>query len=158
RVSGVIVDRHAVRAIGDERGTPAELRVGEWTGFRSRFWTVLVRPDATAALQRPSAFTIDLRPSDGAEALAWRYTVYSGPVQHAALPRVDPQLGRLLFSGLLFCLRPLSFGLLWLFRALTELMGHPGPAIIGLAVSVKVVLLPLPAVAERLQRRVNATQ
>src|SRR5262249_53762627 len=99
-----------------------------------------------------------LRLSEEFGPLAWRYTFYSGPLEHAALTRADPQLGRLLFSGLWFWLRPLSFGLLWLLRGLTALIGHPGVAIIALAVSVKILLLPLPTVAERLQEQVNATQ
>jgi YidC/Oxa1 family membrane protein insertase len=74
------------------------------------------------------------------------------------LTRADPRLGRLLFSGLWFWLRPLSFGLLFLLRGLTELVGHPGFAIIALAMSVKILLLPLTLVAERLQEQVNATQ
>ena len=41
---------------------------------------------------------------------------------------------------------------------MTELIGHPGAAIIALAVSVKIFLLPLTVVAERLQEQVNATQ
>ena len=43
-------------------------------------------------------------------------------------------------------------------RGLTELVGHPGAAIIALAVSVKILLLPLTAIAERLQEQVNVTQ
>src|SRR4030095_4209024 len=59
---------------------------------------------------------------------------------------------------LCFCLRPRSFGLLCLLRGLTEVIGHPGAAIIALAVSVKILLLQLTAVAERLQEQVNATE
>jgi len=88
----------------------------------------------------------------------WRYTFYDGPLERDALTRADPQLGRLLYSGLWFWLRPLSFGLLFLLRGLTELIGHPGVAVIALAVSVKILLLPLTAVAERLQEQVNVTQ
>src|SRR4029453_8492856 len=45
----------------------------------------------------------------------------------------------------------------FLLRGLTELIGHPGFAIIALAVSVKILLLPLTVIAERLQEQVNAT-
>ncbi|HEX5529386.1 MAG TPA: membrane protein insertase YidC, partial [Methylomirabilota bacterium] len=54
--------------------------------------------------------------------------------------------------------RALALGLLRLLRGLTALLGHPGVAIVALAVSVKVLLLPLGALAERLQEQVNATQ
>src|SRR5206468_12853009 len=90
--------------------------------------------------------------------LSWSDTFYAGPLEHATLTRADPRLGRLLFSGLWFWLRPLSFGLLFLLRGLTELIGHPGAAIIALAVSVKILLLPLTTVPEPLQEQVNVTQ
>jgi YidC/Oxa1 family membrane protein insertase len=127
-------------------------------GFRSRFWTTLVRSDGPGVLEPRPGASAALRLSDERGRLSWRYTSYSGPLEKAALTRADPQLGRLLFSGLWFWLRPLSFGLLFLLRGLTELIGHPGAAIIALAVSVKIFLLPLTAVAERLQEQVNATQ
>jgi YidC/Oxa1 family membrane protein insertase len=97
-------------------------------------------------------------PADEPGRLSWRYTFYSGPVEHRALTAADPELGRLVFSGLWSWLRALSFGLLYLLRGLTALIGNPGIAIIALAASVKLLLLPLAMVAERLQAQVNATQ
>jgi YidC/Oxa1 family membrane protein insertase len=158
RMSRVIVAGGAVRVVGDDRREPAMLRAGDWTGFRSRFWTLLARSDGAGGLEPGAGATGPLGLSDERGRLSWRYTFYAGPLEHGALTRADPQLGRLLFSGLWFWLRPLSFGLLFLLRGLTELIGHPGVAIIGLAVSVKVLLLPLTAVAERLQEQVNVTQ
>src|SRR5438034_1274388 len=64
----------------------------------------------------------------------------------------------MLFSGLWSWLRPLSFALLFLLRGLTAVVGHPGLAIIALALSVKILLLPLTAMADRLQTQVNAVQ
>jgi len=157
RTSRVIVAHDAVRVIGDDIREPTTLRAGDWMGFRSRFWTLLVRSGAAGHLEAGHGTGAALRLSEEGP-LAWRYTFYSGPLEHAALTRADPQLGRLLFSGLWFWLRPLSFGLLWLLRGLTALIGHPGVAIIALAVSVKILLLPLTTVAEWLQEQVNATQ
>ena len=113
---------------------------GDWTGYRNRFWAILMRR------------------ADDPERLTWRYTFYSGPVEERALTRVDPALRQLLFSGLWSWLRALSWALLFLLRGLTAVVGHPGVAIIALAVSVKLLLLPLTLVAERLQRNVDATQ
>ena len=158
RMSRVIVAGGAVRVVGDDRREPTMLRAGDWIGFRSRFWTLLVRSDGAAGLEPRPGATAPLGLSDERGRLAWRYTFYAGPLEHGALARADPQLGRLLFSGLWFWLRPLSFGLLFLLRGLTELIGHPGAAIIALAVSVKILLLPLTTVAERLQEQVNVTQ
>src|SRR5262245_64597493 len=64
----------------------------------------------------------------------------------------------MVLSGLWFWLSGLSLALLSLLRGLTGLVGHPGVAIISLAVSVKILLLPLTTIAERLQEQVNATQ
>ncbi len=122
----------------------SRVEVGEggsvWTGFRGRFWAMLMRH------------------ADDPEGLTWRYTFYSGPIEDRALTRVDPELRQLLFSGLWSWLRVLSFGLLFLLRGLTTLVGHAGVAIVALAASVKLLLLPLTLVAERLQEQVNATQ
>jgi len=157
RMSRVRAADGAVREIGDDHREPIVLREGDWIGFRSRFWTTLVRSDGGRVEPRPGA-NAPLGLSDEQGRLAWRYTFYAGPLERGALSRADPQLGRLLYSGLWFWLRPLSFGLLFLLRGLTELIGHPGVAIIALAVSVKILLLPLTAVAERLQEQVNVTQ
>ncbi len=158
RMSRVVVAGGAVHAIGDDGREPATLHAGDWMGFRSRFWTMLVRSDGPGALESRPGARAPVGLSDERGRLSWRYTFYGGPLEKAALTRADPQLGRLLFSGLWFWLRPLSFGLLFLLRGLTEVIGHPGAAIIALAVSVKIFLLPLTAVAEHLQGKVNATQ
>jgi YidC/Oxa1 family membrane protein insertase len=157
RMSRVIVTGR-VRTVRDDSREPTALRAGDWTGFRSRFWALLVRSDGAGDLEPQPGATAPLALTDERGRLSWRYTFYAGPLEHATLTRADPRLGRLLFSGLWFWLRPLSFGLLFLLRGLTELIGHPGFAIIALAVSVKVLLLPLTIVAERLQEQVNATQ
>ena len=102
-------------------------------GFRSRFWTMLVRSEGAGGLEPQPGAGSPVGLSDEPGRLAWRYTVYSGPLEKAALTRADPRLGRLLYSGLWFWLRPLSFGLQVLLRGLTELIGHPGLAIIALA-------------------------
>jgi YidC/Oxa1 family membrane protein insertase len=159
RVGRVTVAGGAVHALPDQPGAGVALRAGEWAGVRGRFWAMLARPNNAAAAVEP-------RPGPGVALVAepapaateWRYTIYAGPVERPPLGRVDPELERLLLSGLWWWLRALALGFLALLRALTAWIGHPGVAIIALAVSVKVLLLPLAAVAERLQERVNATQ
>lgn len=159
RVDRVVVGGAGVRVGGEATGATIRLGAGDWAGVRDRFWTMLARSDDCASAGEPRpGHAVVLAPADRRERLSCRYTIYSGPIETRALARADPHLERLLFSGLWSWLRPLSFALLWLLRGLTELVGHPGPAIIALGVSVKVLLLPLTAVAERLQEQVNATQ
>lgn len=155
-VDAVIVGA-GVRAI-QPRG-PVPVDPGDWTGAAGRFWTILARSDdcGGAVQARPGA-GVALSPREGRHPLACRYVLYAGPIESRALAAADPRLERLLFSGLWSGLRPLSFALLGLLRALTELVGHPGPAIVLLAVSVKILLLPLTMVADRLQQQVNAAQ
>jgi len=158
RVSRVVLAGGVVRVLGDDGRDPLPLRAGDSVGVRSRFWVLLVRSDGAGSLEPRSGASVALVPVDEPERLSWRYVFYSGPVESRALSRVDPELERLLFSGLWSWLRSLSFGLLSLLRWLTAVTGHHGTAIVALAVSVKLLLLPLAAVAERLQEKVNATQ
>jgi YidC/Oxa1 family membrane protein insertase len=158
RVQRVAVGPGGVRVLGDETRGSTPLRTGDWAGFRSRFWAILLRSDGAASLEPRSGAGLVLVPAEDPGRLSWRYTFYSGPVEHRALTAADPELGRLVFSGLWPWLRTLSFGLLYLLRGLTTLVGSPGIAIIALAASVKLLLLPLTTVAERLQEKVNATQ
>ena len=160
RVDRVIVDGTGVRVVGDDARDPIRLGRGDWAGFAGRFWTMLVRSDdCGGSLEPRPGGALALAPAaDGRQPSACRYVFYSGPIETRALVGADPRLERLLFSGLWSWLRPLSSGLLSLLRALTGMVGHPGVAIVLLAVSVKILLLPLTAVAGRLQDQVNAAQ
>jgi YidC/Oxa1 family membrane protein insertase len=158
RVQPVAVGPGGVRNLGDDKGSSAPLATGDWAGFRSRFWAILLRSEGAARLEPRSGPGLVLIPAEEPGRLTWRYTFYSGPVEHRALTGADPELGRLVFSGLWSWLRALSFGLLYLLRGLTAFIGNPGIAIIALAASVKLLLLPLSIVAGRLQEQVNTTQ
>jgi len=158
RVGKVIVGAGGVRGHAEAAELVTPLGEGDWAGFRSRFWAMVVRPDGAAALESRPGAGIALVAAGGQDRLSWRYVFYSGPVAKQALARTDPELGRLLFSGLWSWLRVLSFGLLYLLHSLITLIGNSGVAIVALAVSVKILLLPLAAVAHRLQEQVNATQ
>jgi YidC/Oxa1 family membrane protein insertase len=132
------------------------LRAPDWVGFHSRFWALLLRSDGASVLEPGSGVIVSRAPET--EPLVWRYTFYAGPLEKVALTHADPALAQLLFSGLWSWLRALSFALLALLRGLTAVAGHPGIAIVALALSVKALLLPLTTAAERLQEQVNATQ
>ena len=159
RVSPVVIGDGTVRSgAGDGRDQPVVLTAGDWAGVRSRFWALLVRPGGPGSLEPGPGGHLALLAGEASEKLTWRYAFYSGPVESHALAGADSRLRGLLFSGLWSWLRALSFGLLSLLRGLTLVTGHPGLAIIALAIAVKLLLLPLAVVAERLQERVNATQ
>jgi YidC/Oxa1 family membrane protein insertase len=162
RVGRVRVGAGAVRSVAADPETDARLPAGEWAGVRGRFWAMLARPDDRDAvvdpLPEPGVAVWSVAREAVSAAPEWRYTIYAGPLERPALGRTDPQLERLLLSGLWWWLRALALGLLALLQTLTALLGHPGVAIIGLAVSVKLLLLPLARVADRLQEQVNAAQ
>ncbi|HWN55400.1 MAG TPA: YidC/Oxa1 family membrane protein insertase [Methylomirabilota bacterium] len=158
RVSRVVVGEGGVRVVRDDRRDSVPLRAGDWTGFRSRFWAILLRSDDAGALEPRSPTSVAVVPADEPGRLSWRYTLYSGPLEKDALTHAAPALEQMLFSGLWSWLRPLSFALLFLLRGLTAVVGHPGVAIIALALSVKILLLPLTAMADRLQTQVNTVQ
>ena len=157
RIDRVVVGGGGMRVVGDDTRGAVRLGAGDWAGVRNRFWTMLVRSEhcATALQPRPGDAVVLIAAAPSGDAPC-HYTFYSGPIETRALARADPQLERLLFSGLWSWLRPLSFALLWLLRRLTLVIGHPGVAIIALAASVKILLLPLTLVADRLQEQVNA--
>ena len=154
RMSRVIVTRR-VRVIRDDSREPTRLRAGDWMGFRSRFWTLLTRSDGAGDFAPEPGAGAPLGLTDEPGRLSWRYTFYGGPLENGSLTRADPRLGRLVFSGLWFWLRPLTFGVQYLLRGLTGLIGHPGAAIIALAVSVEILLSPLTVIAEWLRERVS---
>jgi YidC/Oxa1 family membrane protein insertase len=158
RVQRVLVSPGGILILGDEAGKPTPFRLGEWAGIRSRFWAILLQADGAGSLEPRPGEGLRLASAVEPEHLTWRYTFYSGPVEPRALTAADPELGRLFLSGLWFWLRALSFGLLYLLRGLTGILGNHGLSIIALAVCVKLLLLPLTKIAERLQEQVNATQ
>jgi len=158
RVSRVIIAPGGVRDVGDVARDPAPLGAGDWVGFRGRFWAVLLRSSDAGLLEPRSGAILGLVTPDQPGRLSWRYTFYSGPLERGALTSAGPGLERLLFSGLWSGLRALSLALLLLLHWLIGLVGQPGLAIVLLAVSVKLLLLPVAVVAERWQERVNVIQ
>ena len=157
RIDRVVVGGGGIRVVGDDTRGAVGLGAGDWAGVRNRFWAMLVRSDhcATALEPRPREAVGLIRRTAASDALSL-YASTPGRSRRARSPAPIRSLERLLFSGLWSWLRPLSFALLWLLRRLTLVIGHPGVAIIALAVSVKILLLPLTLVADRLQEQVNA--
>lgn len=158
RVERVILGASGVRVPGDAGNVSTPLGSGDWVGFRSRFWTFVARPDRASTLMSRPEGGLAVIAAAGPDMISWTYVFYSGPVEYKALTRADPDLRRLIFAGLWFWLRALSLALLHLLHSLIAMTGNAGVAIVALAVSVKIALVPLAAVAHRLQEQVNATQ
>jgi YidC/Oxa1 family membrane protein insertase len=158
RVSRVVVSGTGTRTVDDRRDS---IRLGahDWAGFRSRFWTIVVAADGGDIIDSGSATRMVIRlVAPTTERHEWRCTFYSGPIERAALNRTAPVLDAMLLSGLWTWLRALALALLWLLNGLSMIVGSPGFGIIALAVSVKILLLPLAAFAERLQEQVDAAR
>jgi YidC/Oxa1 family membrane protein insertase len=157
-VSRVVVSDMGTRTVDDRRDS---IRLGsrDWAGFRGRFWAIVGVSDGGSLLGPGSATPMGIR-LDGPnpERREWRCTFYSGPIERAALSHTAPVLDAMLLSGLWSWLRALALAVLWLLNGLSAVAGSPGVGIIALAFSVKILLLPLAAFAERLQEEVNATQ
>ena len=114
--------------------------VAGWRGLRNRFWVLACRAG----------------PMTGSAAA--RFECYAGPLDLRLLQRQAPGLDAALFPGLWRWMRGLTLGLSWLLDRLVALIGQPGPAVIALALVVKLLMAPLSALAGRWQRQVNLTQ
>lgn len=126
---------------------------GGWIGVRNRFWALLARrADAEPWQYEPGqGWTTPLTPGS-------RFEIYGGPLTPSALAKVDGRFGGLLFRGLWFWLRWLSFGLLALLNGLHAVIGNWGLSVLALSLCVKLLMTPLTDLAERWQRQVNAVQ
>jgi len=124
-----------------------------WVGVRNRFWALLARrSDAEPWQYEPGqGWSTPLTPGT-------RIEIYGGPLSPSALTRVDEGLTGLMFQGLWFWLRWLSFGLLALLNGLHALIGNWGLSVLALSLCVKVLMTPLTHLAERWQRQVNTVQ
>jgi YidC/Oxa1 family membrane protein insertase len=158
RVSGAVVTEAGAQTV-DDRRDPIRLGPRDWAGQRSRFWAIVGFSETGGVVDPRSITAMVIRLGEPPlERREWRCTLYSGPVEQSALDRAAPALDRMLLSGLWSWLRALALGLSWLLNRLSVIVGSPGVGVVGLAVLVKLLLLPLTALAERLQEQVNATQ
>jgi YidC/Oxa1 family membrane protein insertase len=154
-VRAVAVDDEGQRNL--ESGAMAR-ELSAWVGVRNRFATALLEADravaVTVVLEIPNEPRVRLQPA-GSE-LALR--LYAGPVEKSSLAEVDPRLTGMLFAALWDWLRWLCFAMLWLLTTIHGFVGNIGAAIVLLSLLVKVMMLPLTQLADRLQASVNRTQ
>ena len=143
----------------ENQQTTATLKPDNWSGIRSRFWTLLLQNQNTSA-----EFTADFTqqglprvtlysPMTAKQSLNFR--IYSGPVALQPLQETSKELGDLLYSNLWSWMRYICLGLLFILTTLYGWIGNYGLSIIALALAVKFLMLPLTTLADRWQHEVN---
>jgi len=137
------------------------LAPGDWAGVRGRFQALMVRAEVPLRMGahelEADRATVVLSNSDHPDE-AVCLTVYSGPISRDALGAAAPKLRGMLYAMLWEPLRQLSFGLQWLLDRWQDLVGRAWLAILLLSLSVKMLMAPLIAIAERWQAQVNRTK
>jgi YidC/Oxa1 family membrane protein insertase len=136
------------------------LAAGDWVGVRGRFATTMVRADAPLWVEAGETTAdfpwVRIRTADAASAGAC-LTIYEGPISRDDLAAAAPELKSMLYAMLWEPLRQLSFGLQWMLDRWQDLVGRAWLAILLLSLSVKLLMAPLIAIAERWQVDVNRT-
>jgi len=158
QVRYVALGRDTVRQVDLDQPEPVRV-FADWAGFRSRFWAVL------ASGQEENDFDLQTGANNSNAVLhrrdelkQKRYLFYLGPVEPTELMAVDSLLGELMYAGLWFWLRWISFGLYYLLGWIQSFVPPWGEAIILLSVAVNVLMSPLSRMADRLQQEVHATE
>ena len=164
RARAVAVRQGEQRELADEEAPTTQggrLEAGEWAGVRGRFQTVMVRAEVPLRLELdetlPDRPHLSLRNADHPSE-ATCLTVYAGPVSRDDLAAAAPELRSMVYAMLWAPLRQLSFGLQWMLDRWQDLVGRAWLAILLLSLSVKLLMAPLIAIAERWQADVNRTK
>ncbi|MCP3999312.1 MAG: membrane protein insertase YidC [Gammaproteobacteria bacterium] len=129
-----------------------------WTGIRSRYWTLLVQPVGKAVsvkVEYAAENLPELQLATGSAESSHQVKLYAGPIEWQSLKQVSPELSEMLFAALWDFLRVLTFGMLILLDWLYGLVGHYGLAIVLLSLSAKILMSPLTMLADRWQADVN---
>ena len=139
--------------------TTAAMEPGDWYGIRNRFWTLLLQSE-DGQMEVEADYTNEGSPQltlygslTTEQPLSLK--IYAGPVELQQLSSTATELDNLFFSHLWSWMRIISFGLLYILTGLYALIGDYGLAIIALAFAVKILMLPLTAVADKWQHEVN---
>jgi YidC/Oxa1 family membrane protein insertase len=166
RVRAVLIDSQGEVDVepGNSVTLGADAASGQWVGVRNRFWALLAHPQNDSGVLRveeqgenlPRLDILDDR--NLADRSSRKYALYAGPMSAESLRETSPVLKSMLYPGLWEWLRALCFALAWLLDMLYGWIGNYGIAIIALALVVKVLMLPLTALAEYWHRQVNRTQ
>ena len=146
---------------GEQGIVDRPLAAGDWVGIRGRFKATMIRSDVPLVIAAEEAQSdlpmIRLRAADSASG-ELRLTRYAGAIERNRLEAVDPALRGMFYAMLWEPLRQLSFGLQWMLDRWQDLVGRAWLAILLLSLSVKLLMAPMIAIAERWQADVNRTK
>lgn len=135
------------------RDTKDTLKIGQWVGSYSKFWTLCIQPGkASQPVSFDNGSILIASPIDSIAHPSLR--IYCGPIEYHELQKVDVKLSKLLYP-LPFWIRWLSVGFLYLFDILLSIFKSVPVALILLSVCVKIILAPLFKIASAWQKQVN---
>ena len=145
----------------DESAHELTATASDWTGIRSRYWTLLAQPVSEAIsvkVEYAAENLPELQLATDSIGSSRQVKLYAGPIEWQSLKQASPVLSEMLFAALWDFLRALTFGMLILLDWLYGLVGHYGLAIILLSLSAKILMSPLTMLADRWQADVNRIQ
>ncbi len=150
-------DDSDVEIIGLDESESVTREVTGWFGFRNRFWTAMILPDAN--------LEVSARTGEGIEdavvsilldmEIPQHLDLYLGPVEPVALSDAASELENLMYSGLWFWLRWICQALYYLLSAIIMIVPQWGFAVMVLSVVVGLLMRPLSKIADRLQDQVH---
>ena len=150
-------DGSDVEIIGLDELEPVTREVSGWFGFRNRFWTAMILPDASVELSATTGEGVEdamvsvLLNTETPQSL----DLYLGPVEPVALSDAASELENLMYSGLWFWLRWICQALYYLLSAIVMVVPQWGLAVMVLSVVVGLLMRPLSKIADRLQDQVH---
>ena len=153
----LVFDGADVAVLGLDDEEQADHKAAGWFGFRNRFWTAMILPDAD--LLARFATGEDLIDAQVTVQLArdtlQHMQLYLGPVEPVSLKQAAPELENLMYSGLWFWLRWICQALYYLLNGIVMVIPQWGLAVMVLSVVVGLLMRPLSKIADRLQDQVH---
>jgi len=150
-------DGSDVEIMGLDESEPVTREVSGWFGFRNRFWTAMILPNASLEVSARTGEAVE----DAAVSMLLNtenpqhLDLYLGPVEPVALSEAATELEDLMYSGLWFWLRWICQALYFLLSAIVMLVPQWGLAVMVLSVVVGLLMRPLSKIADRLQDQVH---
>lgn len=153
----LVFDGADVAVLGLDDEEQADHKASGWFGFRNRFWTAMILPDADLLVRFATGedlidaqVTVEL-----ARDTLQHMQLYLGPVEPVSLKQAAPELENLMYSGLWFWLRWICQALYYLLNGIVMVIPQWGPAVMVLSVVVGLLMRPLSKIADRLQDQVH---
>ena len=131
--------------------------VSGWFGFRNRFWTAMILPGATLAVNVVTGEAVEdaLVSVQLDSESRQRMDLFLGPVEPEVLKQAAAGLENLMYSGLWFWLRWICQALYYLLSGIAMVVPQWGLAIMVMSLLVGLLMRPLSKIAEGLQNQVH---